>query len=92
LNLDGGVSEILIPLIRKNEQFMVSYLYFPPITAGRINLYCKSDEGTARVVTMTLSQQPPRAMRILIAGLAVVGTSFLLYWVIKPIIAWILLP
>ncbi|CBJ43016.1 hypothetical protein [Ralstonia solanacearum] len=55
-----GGWEIIVPAIVPNEQIMVSYLYFPPITWHRINAYTKSDEGVAQYLNVLPTPHPPR--------------------------------
>lgn len=57
---DTGGWEILVPALVPNEQIMVSYLYFPPLTWHQINSYTKSDEGIARYLNVFPTPQPPR--------------------------------
>ncbi|MCA8322015.1 hypothetical protein [Burkholderia cepacia] len=55
-----GPWEIVLPALVPNEQVLVSYLYFPPLTWPQINAYTKSDEGSARFLNVLPSPQPPR--------------------------------
>ncbi|NOK48312.1 hypothetical protein GTH10_13200 [Burkholderia thailandensis] len=57
---DTGGWEILVPALVPNEQIMVSYLYFPPLTWHQINSYTKSDEGIARYLNVFPTPQPPK--------------------------------
>lgn len=56
----AGGWEIVIPTLVPNEQVMVSYLYFPPVTWHQINTYTKSDEGAARALNVLPTPRPPR--------------------------------
>ncbi|GAB3626946.1 hypothetical protein PTE30175_03548 [Pandoraea terrae] len=57
---EAGGWEIIVPALVPNEQIMVSYLYFPPLTWHQINAYTKSDEGIARYLNVFPTPQPPR--------------------------------
>jgi len=43
--LPGGGREIVIPKLIPKKQVTITYLYFPPLTWGKINTHLESDEG-----------------------------------------------
>ena len=64
----AGPWEIVLPALVPNEQVLVSYLYFPPLTWPQINAYTKSDEGSARFLNVLPTPQPSRwAVRAFLA-------------------------
>jgi|LakMenEpi03Aug12_release.lakeMendotaPanAssembly.Ray.scaffolds.fasta_scaffold984656_1 hypothetical protein len=81
--LPDGSAEIHIPQLVRSEQITVSYLYFPPITYDKVNLYTKSDEGFAKVVPVQLFSPPPRPVQLLVQALFVLGAVTAVYWIAK---------
>jgi hypothetical protein len=80
-----GKSEIVIPTLVSKEQVTVSYLYFPPVTAGQINTYVKSDEGYSKAITVMPIPAPSKFTIALVGSLMFVGASFITYWLIRLI-------
>ncbi|HDR9042614.1 TPA: hypothetical protein QDA96_003305 [Burkholderia vietnamiensis] len=70
---DTGGWEILVPALVPNEQIMVSYLYFPPLTWHQINSYTKSDEGIARYLNVFPTPQPPKWLVRSFVGIFYIG-------------------
>lgn len=81
-NADGS-GEITLAVLVPKEQVTVSYLYFPPLTAGQINSYTKSDEGFAKIINAIPTPQPSRPLIWAVWLLIFIGASFLVYWAIR---------
>lgn len=75
----GGAWEILIPALVPNEQVLISYLYFPPVTWHQINAYTKSDEGLAQFLNVLPTPQPPRWLVIVFRLFFYLGIAALVY-------------
>lgn len=83
VQLPSGESEIVIPQLVRNEQITVSYLYFPPLTWERVNLYTKSDDGFAKVVAVLPFAAPPRPLQLAAQLCMFVGLGTIAYWVVQ---------
>jgi len=81
-------AEILIPTLVPGEQVNLSYLYFPPLTWNNVNTYCKSDEGSAKVINIVPMQQPTFAQKAIVYSLMFVGASTLVYWAVLGALRW----
>ena len=81
-NPDGS-GEIVLAVLVPKEQVTVSYLYFPPLTAGQINTYTKSDEGFAKIINAIPTPQPPKSLIWAASLLIFVGASFVVYWALR---------
>lgn len=82
-----GAGEIVIPVLVPKEQVTVSYLYFPPLFWGQINVNTKSDEGFAKIINVIPMPQPNKTVIVCIWALMFVGASFLFYWLVRFAIA-----
>jgi len=80
-----GSAEILIPTLVPKEQVTISYLYFPPLTVGKINTYTKSDDGLAKIIDVIPIPRPARWALFMEWIFMFIGASFLLYWLMKII-------
>lgn len=87
--LPDGTAEIVVPQLVRFEQITVSYLYFPPLTWDKVNLYTKSDDGFARVVPIQPFSPPPRALQLVLQGLMWFGAATLLYSLAQQIRQWL---
>lgn len=85
-----GGGEIIIPKLVPGEQVTISYLYFPPFTVAQINLYTKSDEGFAKILTVIPTPQFSKWLINLLRVLVFVGIVAILYVFIE-LIRWIVL-
>ncbi|MFH1370488.1 MAG: hypothetical protein ABII09_04300 [Planctomycetota bacterium] len=85
---ETGGGEIIIPKLVSGEQVTISYLYFPPLTYAQINLYTKSDEGFAKILTVIPTPQLPKWIIRLIWILMFVGVVSILYAIVE-LIRWI---
>lgn len=79
VQLPDGTCEILVPQMIRSEQITVSYLYFPPLTWDKVNMYTKSDEGFAKVVPVQPFSPPPKAVQFMIQACILVGAATILY-------------
>lgn len=77
--MEAGGWEIIIPALVPNEQIMVSYLYFPPVTWHQINSYTKSDEGIARYLNVFPTPRPPRWIIAGFVGVFYIGVLAIAY-------------
>lgn len=82
-----GAGEIVFPTLVPKEQVTVSYLYFPPLLWNQINVNTKSDEGFAKIINVIPIPQPNRIVIGCLWVLIFVGASFLIYWLVRLIIA-----
>ncbi|MBB5501569.1 hypothetical protein [Paraburkholderia sp. MM5384-R2] len=85
----SGGWEILIPALVPNEQVLISYLYFPPLTWNQINAYTKSDEGLARFLNVLPTPQPSRWLLVVFLFFFYAGIAAVTYVVIAST-QWIL--
>ncbi len=85
----NGAAEVLIPTLVPNEQVNISYLYFPPVTWSQIHSYCKSDEGSAKLVNIVPSPQINKFQTICLLVLMFVGASTIVYWAFLQIWQWL---
>lgn len=86
----AGPWEIVLPALVPNEQVLVSYLYFPPLTWPQINAYTKSDEGSARFLNVLPTPQPSRwTVRVFLAFFyfGVAATAYALIAIIQWCVA-----
>ena len=81
---DGG-ENIVIPTLIPDEQVTISYLYFPPTTWDKINGPIRSDEGFAKVMQILPTVQAPNWLNHLLAGLALLGLTALIYIVFRVV-------
>jgi hypothetical protein len=88
VQLPDGSMEILIPKLVRSEQVTVSYLYFPPITWDKINLYTKSDEGFAKIVSVLPTPPAPRSLVLAVWSLAFIGFCVLAYAAVRLVGQW----
>ncbi len=87
-NLPDGTQDILIPTLVPGEEIVVSYLYFPPLTAAGINAGIKSDQGFARAIPVLLQRQYPKWMNRLVAVLLLIGVIATFYFLYCGIIGF----
>ena len=69
------------------SQVVISYLYFPPLTAGQIGGSVMSDEEVAQVVNPFI--QPTSIQKLIVFVLMFVGAAVILYWPIRAVIQWL---
>tara|TARA_R110002049_G_scaffold178727_1_gene345816 strand:- start:886 stop:1431 length:546 start_codon:yes stop_codon:yes gene_type:complete len=81
-------SEILIPTLVPGEEVNISYLYFPPDTYHNVNSYCKSDEVSARPVSVIPAPHLNKFQLVLIWSLIFIGASTTVYAAFLAILAW----
>ncbi|STQ91958.1 hypothetical protein [Iodobacter fluviatilis] len=79
--LPDGSQDILIPTLVPGEEITVSYLYFPPVTAGQVNAGVKCDQGFANQITVLLQRQFPRWFNRTAIALFIVGVVTVCYLV-----------
>ncbi|MCX5698186.1 MAG: hypothetical protein NTX01_00585 [Candidatus Omnitrophica bacterium] len=84
-NVSGGGAEILIPKLVPKEQLTISYLYFPPVTWDKINLYTKSDEGLAKVINVIPTPLLPKWVINVLRILIFIGIVTILYLIVYGI-------
>lgn len=78
---NGNSGEIILPVLVPGEQVTVSYLYGPPLVVTEILGQVKADEGFATSGNVIPSvPPPPKWLAILLALLAFIGASTVLYW------------
>jgi hypothetical protein len=80
-NTPGGSHDVLIPRLVPGEELTLSYLYFPPLTAGSVHAGIKCDSGWATAIPVLLSRQPPRWARRCLLALTVIGVITVIYGV-----------
>ncbi len=80
---EGGW-EILIPTIVAKESIQIAYMYPNTYTWRDINTYCKSDEGSAEVLSLDAIATPPapKWRRMVGTVLLLVGIATTLYYAI----------
>lgn len=82
----GGSGDIVLPVLRPQEQVTISYLYFPPLLYSQIHSGVGSDEGFARPLhVLPTPQYSPRvlwALRLLLA----VGAFATTYLIVEAVI------
>jgi hypothetical protein len=78
--LAGGGEQIIFPVLVPGQQVTISYLYFPPLTYGQINLPISSDEGMARVLNVLPTPQRPKWLRTIFQVLAFIGAVTVVYF------------
>lgn len=81
VTLPNGEAEIVIPQLVRNEQITVSYLYFPPLTWDKVNIYTKSDDGFAKVVSVLPFAPPPKPLQRAAQACTLLGVGTIVYWV-----------
>jgi hypothetical protein len=81
--LPGGGHELLFPTIVPTQEITISYLYYPPLLAGQINMPIRSDEGMARVLHVLPTAQIPVWLRFILWVLISVGTISILYFLVE---------
>ena len=86
---EDSSGEIVIPVLVPKEQITISYLYFPPTTWDQINVYTKSNEGLAKILNVIPVPLPAKLFVGTIWFLVFVGSSLLLYWLMKIILHFI---
>jgi hypothetical protein len=89
LNLPDGTAEIVIPQMVRSEQITISYLYFPPLTWDKVNMYTKSDEGFAKVVPVQPFSPPPKPVQALLQICMVVGAITIVYLLSLLVRSWL---
>ena len=89
VTLPDGSAEIVIPQMVRSEQITVSYLYFPPLTWDKVNLYTKSDEGFAKVVPVQPYSPPPRPIQLIVQLCIGVGAITILYLLSQLVRSWL---
>jgi len=86
IDLPDGKKEIIIPKIVKKEQYIINYLYFPPITIDNVSSYIKSDEGYSKVKTIQYTPMISKPLQIIATIMLLLGCVTTLYFFIKIII------
>lgn len=88
--VDGadGSKEIIIPTLVPGEQVNISYLYYPPDTYQIVNSYCKSDESSAKAISVIPAVQLNKLQIFVIWFLLFIGTSTIVYWAFVALLAW----
>jgi hypothetical protein len=81
--LAGGGEEITFPVLVPGQQVTVSYLYFPPLLVGQINMPISSDEGMARVLNVLPTPQLPRWRLVIVWVLMFIGVVALIYLLVE---------
>ncbi len=79
----GGGTEIVFPTMVPDEQLTVTYLYYPPMTWYQINTYAKSDEGSARALTMLPTPQLTPWVRWAVWALLFLGVVDVIYLIVQ---------
>ena len=82
IDLPNGGKEISIPSLVPNEQVIVNYLYFPPITWDQINTHVKSDDGFAKVINVLLTPQYSTIFKYIFFTVSTIGLSTIVYFMI----------
>jgi len=82
--IDGTV-DLVFPVLQPKAQFMVAYLYQPPLTYSEVNTHVHSDEGTAERLNVSPTRQLSKgvtrlAWYLIFAGS--VATLYILYEII----------
>src|SRR5437016_4556420 len=82
----GDGREIVIPTLVPDEEIIISYLYFPPLTFAQINSGITSDEGFARTIRVLLQRQYPPWLQRTVAALVLIGLVTVLYLLVCTIL------
>lgn len=78
-NADGS-GEIQISRLVPQEQIVVSYLYYPPLTYDQIHDRILHDQGFAKGVPVLLTRQLTKWQRLTLMALLVLGFSTAIYF------------
>lgn len=82
VNLPHGGKEIIIPSLVPDEQVIINYLYFPPLTWDKVNTHVKSDEGFAKVINVLLTPQYSHTFKYLILIMLIIGLTTVMYFIL----------
>lgn len=88
-NHPQGGFELKFEHLLPKTQMIISYLYLPPLMAGDIGGFVRSDEEVARQVNPFAL--PPVWLRNSLLVLALIGLAFVLYWPIRWIVQQVVL-
>ncbi len=80
--LPGGQKEIVIPKLIPEKQITITYLYFPPLTWGKVNTHLESDTGAIKVLNVLPTIQLPKwLIRVLwiLISYGVIGLLYTIY-------------
>ncbi|AHE65799.1 TPA: hypothetical protein RG395_003000 [Legionella pneumophila] len=83
--IEGG-TELIFPTLVPQEQIVISYLYFPPITIRDVNTYVKSDEGFAKILNIIPSPKLPGWLEKILYILLFIGGVVVMRIIIQLII------
>ena len=86
-NHPQGGFQLMFDTLTPKSQVVISYLYFPPLTAGQIGGSVMSDEEVAQVVNPFI--QPTSIQKLIVFVLMFVGAAVILYWPIRAVIQWL---
>lgn len=71
--------DIVIPILVRDQQVTINYLYYPPVTFNQVTSGVRSDEGFAKVVTALLTPQASSWKLGIVRALIVLGIVAALY-------------
>jgi hypothetical protein len=77
--LPGGSQDIMIPSLPPGRQIIISYLYFPPLTADQINAGLDCDQGSVRQIPVLLQRAYPRWIIYTTRVLSLIGVITIVY-------------
>lgn len=81
---DSG-PDIVIPILVRNEQVTLTYLYAPPTTWRHVNSDLKCDEGMGQALSVLTVRRYPRWVNAAILYLMIVGLITSLYLLMDTI-------
>jgi len=77
--LPSGGKELVIPRVTPKREYIISYLYFPPITYNQISSIIESDTGPAKIVNVQLQQIFPQWVNFLVGSSMLLGLITFVY-------------
>ena len=84
--LERGSVDLVVPNLVGGSQFIVTYLYYPPLVYSQINTSTECDEGLARVLETLIAPRLPKWQRAILWMLAVLGACTSLYLLFSSIL------
>lgn len=87
VNHPQGGFQLTFETLTPKSQVVISYLYFPPLTAGQIGGSVMSDDEVAQVVNPYVQATSLQKLTALI--FMFVGAAVIFYWPIRAVVQWL---